>query len=91
MATPTTSITEKTLTDACLDRLSATHVEVVDVSGGCGQSFDIKIVSKEFEGVSTLQRHRMVNNALKEEISHLHAFSQKTFTPSQWLKEQQQQ
>ncbi|KAF9362450.1 hypothetical protein BGX34_006155, partial [Mortierella sp. NVP85] len=76
MASPTTSITEKTLTDACLDRLNAQHVEVVDVSGGCGQSFDIKIVSSVFEGVSTLKRHRMVNNALKDEISCLHAFSQ---------------
>ena len=44
--------------------------------GGCGQSFDIKIVSKDFEGVGTLARHRMVNNALKDEISCLHAFSQ---------------
>ncbi|KAI8354818.1 bola protein [Mortierella sp. GBAus27b] len=84
MDTPITNISDKTLTDACRERLNATHVEVVDVSGGCGQSFEVKIVSPVFEGVSMLQRHRMVNSALKDEISCLHAFSQKTYTPSQW-------
>jgi BolA-like protein 3 len=45
-------------------------------------------VSEEFKGKSLLQRHRLVNTALKEELKTIHAFSQKTFTPEQWEEEQ---
>jgi len=48
----------------------------VDGSGGCGQKFEVKIVSKLFEGKPLLQRHRLVNEVLKVEISQMHAFSQ---------------
>ncbi|CAO1626753.1 unnamed protein product [Sympodiomycopsis kandeliae] len=57
---------------------------VSDVSGGCGQAFDVIIVSPVFEGLPTLKRHRMVNDLLKEQIAQLHAFSQKTYTPAQY-------
>lgn len=57
---------------------------VSDVSGGCGQAFDVVIVSEQFEGKRTLQRHRLVNDCLKDEIASMHAFSQKTYTPKQF-------
>ena len=60
--------------------------EVRDVSGGCGQSFEAVVVSSQFEGKPLLQRHRMVNGCLAEEIKKVHAFSQKTYTPEQWTK-----
>ncbi|KAF9977604.1 hypothetical protein BGZ73_005458 [Actinomortierella ambigua] len=84
-------VTSEALIDACKTRLQATHVECNDISGGCGQNFEIKIVSPVFEGKTTLQRHRLVNEALKAEIAQVHAFSQKSFTPAQWeaLLEQQ--
>lgn len=57
---------------------------VSDVSGGCGQAYDVVIVSDQFEGKSTLQRHRLVNDRLKAEIASMHAFSQKTYTRQQF-------
>ena len=57
---------------------------VSDVSGGCGQAYDIVIVSDQFDGKSTLQRHRLVNDRLKNEIASMHAFSQKTYTTKQF-------
>ena len=57
---------------------------VSDVSGGCGQAYDVVIVSDTFQGLNTLKRHRMVNELLKDEIAQLHAFSQKTYTVSQY-------
>ena len=42
------------------------------------------IVSKKFEGIGLLARHRMVNEILKEELKDIHAFTQKTMTPEQW-------
>lgn len=63
--------------------------KVVDESDGCGGKFNVIIVSSEFEGKSILQRHRLVNTALAEELKTIHAFSQKTYTPEQWAKEQE--
>ncbi|EKM76241.1 hypothetical protein AGABI1DRAFT_115982 [Agaricus bisporus var. burnettii JB137-S8] len=60
------------------------HLEVKDISSGCGESYSVLLVSEDFEGKSTLQRHRLINDALKDEIAHMHAFSQKTYTPKQW-------
>ncbi|CAO1628873.1 unnamed protein product [Parajaminaea phylloscopi] len=57
---------------------------VSDVSGGCGQAFDVVIVSPVFQGLPTLKRHRLVNDRLKDQIAQLHAFSQKTYTPAQY-------
>ncbi|KAJ1927632.1 BolA-like protein, partial [Linderina pennispora] len=56
--------------------LPATHVEVLDVSGGCGSMFQAIVVSEAFDGKSRLQRQRLVNEVLKEEMKSIHAFSQ---------------
>lgn len=74
----------------CSDLFSAmTFVQqVVDESDGCGGKFNVVIVSSEFEGKSLLQRHRLVNTTLAEELKTIHAFSQKNYTPEQWAKEQ---
>ncbi|XP_065338603.1 mevalonate kinase isoform X2 [Cloeon dipterum] len=68
--------------------LNASHVEVYDDSDGCGQKFRVVVVSPLFEGKPMLQCHKLVNAALKDELQQIHAFSQKTFSPSQWEKAQ---
>ncbi|KAH8923037.1 bola-like protein, partial [Atractiella rhizophila] len=46
--------------------------------------FSVEVVSSKFEGQKTIQRHRMINNALKEEFDQgLHALVLKTRTPSE--------
>jgi stress-induced morphogen len=69
-----------------LKTLDPTHLEVVDTSDGCGQSFEVVIVSSAFEGKNTIQRHRTINTLLKEEIQQIHAFSQKCYTPAEFKK-----
>ena len=47
--------------------------------------FKVLIVSQAFEGRSRLDRQRLVNELLKEELqTGLHALMQKTLTPSEW-------
>lgn len=53
--------------------------EVEDQSGGCGQMFQVVIVSPLFREKRLLARHRLVNDSLKDEISKVHAFSQVKF------------
>ncbi|KAB0389259.1 hypothetical protein E2I00_019311, partial [Balaenoptera physalus] len=51
--------------------------------------FRVFVVSAKFEGKPLLQRHRLVNTCLAEELLHIHAFEQKTLTPEQRAREQQ--
>ncbi|XP_071476820.1 bolA-like protein 2 [Diadema antillarum] len=84
------AVTAESLEKKIRDELQATHVEVLDeTAGGCGQKFSTVIVSEKFEGKPLLQRHRMVNACLEEELKIIHAFSMKTLTPADWSKRQE--
>ncbi|KAI1636096.1 bola domain-containing protein [Biscogniauxia mediterranea] len=93
MASPASSpaITEASLKAALTERLNAVHVEVTDMSGGCGQSFTSLVVSPSFAGLSSLRRHRAVNAALRAEIAAIHAWSARCQTPEEWERERERQ
>ncbi|GMG21903.1 unnamed protein product [Ambrosiozyma monospora] len=78
------SLTSDSLATIIKQRLNANEVEVQDMSGGCGQAFAVIIVSDIFKNKNKLMRHRLVNNALKQEIGSIHAFTQKVFTLEEW-------
>ncbi|CAL1529272.1 unnamed protein product [Lymnaea stagnalis] len=59
----------------------ATEIQVADVSGGCGAMYQINIESLKFKGIRTIQQHRLVNEALAEEIKSMHGFKLSTKTP----------
>ncbi|KAI0358472.1 bola-like protein [Trametes cingulata] len=61
------------------------HAAMRAEGGGNGEThFTINVVSEEFQGKSTMQRHRMIYSALSEELaSGLHALSLKTKTPAE--------
>ncbi|KAJ1963389.1 regulation of transcription by RNA polymerase II [Dimargaris xerosporica] len=82
------AVTANELKQKLLTALEADHVEVTDLSSGCGQNIEVLIVSKKFEGLRLLKRHGLVNAALKDEIGQIHAFSQKTLTPAEWQQRQ---
>ncbi|XP_028649846.1 bolA-like protein 1 [Erpetoichthys calabaricus] len=72
-------------------RLEPTHLEVVNesnmhaVPSGSESHFRVLVVSKHFEGMSLLQRHRLVNEILCDELaSRVHALSIQAKTPQQW-------
>lgn len=48
--------------------------------------FRVLIVSDQFKGLSSIKRHQMVHNLIKEELNIVHAFSQNTFTSEEWIK-----
>jgi stress-induced morphogen len=57
-------------------------------SPGTGEShFSVMVVSTAFAGKSRLERHRMVNAALAEELSgHVHALAVSALTPEERAK-----
>ncbi|KAL6219752.1 hypothetical protein ACLB2K_007511 [Fragaria x ananassa] len=81
-------VTKEQVEATLTSKLKPTHLEVVDTSGGCGASFVIEIVSEQFEGKRLLERHRVVNSALEEEMKEIHALSiKKALTPEQWKQQ----
>lgn len=78
-------VTKEDVVAALTSSLKPSHLEVLDTSGGCGASFEVEVVSEQFEGKRLLERHRMVNAALAEQMKHIHALSiKKSLAPSQW-------
>ncbi|XP_069473746.1 bolA-like protein 3 [Ambystoma mexicanum] len=51
---------------------NALSVKVVDISGGCGDMYEIHVESADFKEKKTVQQHQMINQALKEEIKGMH-------------------
>ncbi|XP_063238830.1 bolA-like protein 3 [Bacillus rossius redtenbacheri] len=61
---------------------TAKVIEVTDISGGCGAMFEIMVEAQEFKGLKTVKQHRLVNEALKEEIKDMHGLRIHTSVPS---------
>lgn len=67
-------------------RLAGAEVLVRDLTGD-GNHFEAVVVSDLFEGVSRLERHRIVLGALGASWNGpLHALTFKTFTKQEWEK-----
>jgi BolA family transcriptional regulator, general stress-responsive regulator len=76
------------------ERLQPRHLEVRDDSArhaghagaaSGGGHFDVLIVSEAFEGLSILQQHRLVNEALGDLLgSEIHALALRTVPASSW-------
>lgn len=75
--------------------LAASHVEIVDFSaehaghnieaGKGGTHIRITVVSAQFKGISSVGRHRLVYEALKEALAAgVHALTIKAYSPEEW-------
>jgi BolA protein len=74
------------------EQFSPLHLEVVDETGnhnvpGDAQShFKVTLVSEQFLNMPLVKRHRLVNQALAEELAGgIHALALHTLTPEQWF------
>ena len=61
---------------------NATRIQVEDISGGCGDMYQIHVESTDFNGKRTIQQHKLVTNALKEEVPKMHGLRIFTSIPS---------
>lgn len=69
---------ERKIFDILKQEFQPANLEVRDVSGGCGSMFAILVESEKFKGVPMIKQHRLVNDALKEEISKWHGLQLRT-------------
>lgn len=57
------------------------------VPRGAETHFNVTVVSSQFESVSLIERHRKVQEALRDELANgVHALSIQAKTPAQWSK-----
>ena len=75
--------------------LKPKHIEVINesfmhnVPKGSETHFKVVVVSDKFNDVKHIDRHRLVNSLLNEEMKGpVHALSIKAKTPAQWAKSQ---
>ncbi|NUN65934.1 BolA family transcriptional regulator [Pseudanabaena biceps] len=90
-----------TITNTLQDKIGATVVEIADRSdlhkhhqgrmnapAGSGH-YDAVIVATGFAGKTMMQQHRMVYDALADQMqTTIHALSLKTYSPEQWQQNQ---
>ncbi|KAL6553535.1 BolA-like protein 2 [Orobanche gracilis] len=83
------AVTKEQVESTLKSKLNPSKLEVIEPPGGCGAYFTIEIVSKEFEGKRLLERHRLINCALEEEMKQIHALSiLKAQTPEEWERQE---
>mmetsp|Transcript_28949 Transcript_28949/g.33442 ORF Transcript_28949/g.33442 Transcript_28949/m.33442 type:complete len:93 (+) Transcript_28949:43-321(+) len=72
-----TIITSATLEDKLRGAatISPSRVTVKDISAGCGSFFHVEVVSGAFRGKPLVQQHRLVNEALRDEIKQIHGLT----------------
>ncbi len=90
---------EKRLKEKLMLALEPTRLDVINESAlhaghrsspGTGEShFRILVVSDRFSGLTRVARHRLVNDALADELSgRIHALALTTLTPDEPMPEQ---
>lgn len=69
------------------------HIELVNeshqhsVPRNSETHFKLVLVSAHFEGLSRIQRQRLVNECLADDMkSGVHALTQRTLTPAEWVQ-----
>ncbi len=79
--------------EAKLATLSPSHLEVINessnhnVPAGSETHFKVVMVSEQFEGLRLIQRHRLVNDLLRDALAGpIHALSLHLYTVKDWEK-----
>ncbi|WP_404338521.1 BolA family protein [Pseudoalteromonas mariniglutinosa] len=75
--------------------IACKHLNVINESHmhsrGSDSHFKVIIVSEQFSGKRLLQRHRQINDILKDELAdHIHALAIHTFTPEEFTEQSAQ-
>ncbi|MBD3647120.1 MAG: BolA/IbaG family iron-sulfur metabolism protein [Pseudomonadales bacterium] len=84
---------QETIESKLADALTLKHLEVINESGshnvppGSESHFKVILVSDEFEGNKLVQRHRLINKALSNELDGpVHALAIHAYTEEEWRR-----
>ena len=78
---------EKKIKEKLKNGLENAEVFIQDMTG-TNDHFNVMIISKSFEGLNLIERHRLVYKILDGMVTkEIHALQLKTLTLEQWKKE----
>ncbi len=84
-------IIQKQITQTLSEALEPAHLDVINESGmhnvpkGSETHFKVVAVSEQFGGKTLVNRHRMINELLADQLAGgVHALSLQTMTPDEW-------
>jgi BolA protein len=84
---------QRRIEDKLREKLVPAHLEVINeshmhsVPPGSESHFKVVVVSATFEGKSLVQRHRLIYDALGDEMrSTIHALAITSRTPAEWAE-----
>ena len=87
-------IVQNTIEQKLLAAFSPNHLQVINESNnhnvppGSESHFKVVVVSSFFSDKRLIQRHRLINAALKDELTNdIHASALHTYTPEEWEKQ----
>jgi len=67
---------------------SADHAGHIGARPGGESHFSVEVTAKEFTGLSRIDRHKLINNILKDELKNqVHALSIKALSPEELMLE----
>ncbi|EYF01506.1 BolA family protein [Chondromyces apiculatus] len=85
---------QETIQTVLSSGLEPVHLDVENesrmhsVAPGSETHFKVLVVSAAFQGMNAVQRHRRVNELLREEFTRgLHALSLRALTPDEWAQQ----
>lgn len=80
-------MTENKIKKILKDKLEDAEIFLQDMTGEKNH-FNLIIISNQFEGLSLIEQHKIIYNALGDMITNeIHALQLKTLTWEQWKKE----
>lgn len=93
-AAMTTATRQESIQSKLARALAPVHLEVENesrmhsVPAGSETHFKVLVVSEAFQGMSPLERHRRVNDIVREEFgAGLHALTIRAMTPDEWERQ----
>ncbi|POS85048.1 hypothetical protein EPUL_004557 [Erysiphe pulchra] len=72
---------EKKIFHHLVQELKPTSLDIQDISGGCGSTYAIEIVSHCFSGLTLVQQQKLVYVALRDMIKNWHGVRIQTSPP----------
>ncbi len=71
-----------------LKKLNSVHLSIEDESHqhsrGLETHFKVVLVSQVFEGLSRIQRSRLIHQELNNELQKIHSLTTRLLTPQEW-------
>ncbi|XP_015766970.1 PREDICTED: bolA-like protein 3 [Acropora digitifera] len=74
---------EKKLAEILKKSFTASQITVRDISGGCGAMYEIFVESEDFRGKKQVHQHRLINQALGDEVKQMHGLRIFTAIPGE--------